>query len=54
MSKMTDAKWPAKDEKFDTYKLGYKPDPYQRNPVGLWRTWVIILILQNSQMVILI
>ncbi len=32
MSRMTDAKWPAKDEKFDTYKLGGGPDPYQAKP----------------------
>ncbi len=32
MNRMTDAKWPAKDEKFDTYKLGGGPDPYQAKP----------------------
>ena len=32
MSRMTDAKWPPKDERFDTYKLGGGPDPYQAKP----------------------
>ena len=32
MSRMTDAKWPAKDEKFDSYRLGGGPDPYQAKP----------------------
>ncbi len=32
MNRMTDAKWPAKDEKFDTYKPGGGPDPYQAKP----------------------
>ena len=32
MSRMTDAKWPPKDERFDTYRLGGGPDPYQAKP----------------------
>ena len=32
MGTMTDAKWPAADEKFDNYKLGSGPDPYQAKP----------------------
>ena len=32
MGRMTDAKWPAADEKFDNYKLGSGPDPYQAKP----------------------
>ena len=32
MGRMTDAKWPPSDDKFDTYQLGYGPDPYQAKP----------------------
>ena len=32
MGRMTDAKWPVADEKFDNYQLGYGPDPYQAKP----------------------
>jgi len=32
MGRMTDAKWPASDDKFDGYKTGYGPDPYQAKP----------------------
>ena len=32
MSRMTEAKWPDSDEKFDTYQLGYALDPYQAKP----------------------
>ena len=32
MSRMTDAKWPPKEEKFDSFLLGYGLDPYQAKP----------------------
>ena len=32
MSRMTEAKWPDSDEKFDSYQLGYGLDPYQAKP----------------------
>jgi len=32
MGRMTDAKWPPSDDKFDNYKTGYGPDPYQAKP----------------------
>ena len=32
MGRMTDAKWPPSDDKFDTYKVGFGPDPYQAKP----------------------
>ena len=32
MGRMTDAKWPVADEKFNNYQLGYGPDPYQSKP----------------------
>ena len=32
MSRMTDAKWPPSDDKFDNYKVGFGPDPYQAKP----------------------
>ena len=32
MSRMTDSKWPPKDERFDNYKLGGGPGPYQAKP----------------------
>ena len=32
MGRMTDAKWPVADEKFNNYQLGYGPDPYQAKP----------------------
>ena len=32
MGRMTDAKWPPSDDKFDSYQTGYGPDPYQAKP----------------------
>ncbi len=32
MGRMTDAKWPPSEEKFDTFQLGYGLDPYQAKP----------------------
>ena len=32
MGRMTDAKWPPSDDKFDNYQTGYGPDPYQAKP----------------------
>ena len=32
MGRMTDAKWPPSEDKFDTYQLGFGPDPYQAKP----------------------
>ena len=32
MGRMTDAKWPPRDDRFDSYQTGYGPDPYQAKP----------------------